>query len=135
MHFRGLALADVADRAGDERALLGLQRAEADLDRKFGSVLALPEKLDADTHRSHLRRSKELIAVRWVLRTEARRQEQLDLLTKHLGPRVAKELLGLRIDEHDIAGLVHDDDRIWSCFEQVPEFPFRLLALGDVADG
>src|SRR6202008_5116110 len=36
--LEALALADVADRARDERALLGLERAQADLDRELVAV-------------------------------------------------------------------------------------------------
>ena len=46
-----LALGDVADRGGDQRALLGLERAQADLDRELAAVLAQREQLEPGAHR------------------------------------------------------------------------------------
>src|SRR5258707_1287129 len=37
--FSPFAFADIADRTGDERAPLGFERAQADLDGKFAAVL------------------------------------------------------------------------------------------------
>src|SRR5207247_1728506 len=49
------AVGDVADRARDERALLGLERAQADLDRELGAVLSRPIELQARSHGADLR--------------------------------------------------------------------------------
>src|SRR5882762_6282171 len=42
-----LAVRDVANGTGHQRAFFGLQRAQADLDREFGAVLAKAEQLEA----------------------------------------------------------------------------------------
>src|SRR5687767_9916365 len=48
--FRSLALGDVANGARHENALLGLEWAETDLDRKFGAVRPQAVKLQRRAH-------------------------------------------------------------------------------------
>jgi hypothetical protein len=43
--FGDLAVADIADRAGDQQAFLGVQGAQTDFDRKFGAILPTPVQL------------------------------------------------------------------------------------------
>jgi len=45
---------------------------------------------------------------------------------------VAEELLGLRVDQHDVAIPVHDDDGVRGGLEQPRELVLRALSLGDV---
>ncbi len=129
-----LALRDVADRAGDKDAFLGFERAQADLDREFLAILAPAVELEAHAHRPHARVGEETVAMSWVQASIALGQQQLDGLLEKLGARIAEESLGLRVDEHDAARAVHDDDRVGCRLEEPAELLLGLLALGDVAD-
>jgi hypothetical protein len=46
--FRPFALGNISDGAGNQLPLLGFKRAETDLHREFGAVLALSEELRPD---------------------------------------------------------------------------------------
>src|SRR5260221_13766452 len=61
--LEALALGDVADRARHQRALLSLERAQADLDRELAAVLASPVELEAPAHRTHARIGEEAVAM------------------------------------------------------------------------
>src|SRR6516225_5618864 len=124
-----LALGDIADRAGNQRALLGLQWTEADLHRKLGSVFPPAVQLQARTHRPHPRLSKELRAVLRVPGTKSFRDQNLNLPPKELRPLVAKELLHLSIDQHDLSLPVHHDHGIRSRFQQASELLLGLFEL------
>ena len=75
--LRTLALGDVDDGGQHERALVGLQRIEPDLDRDLGAVAAQPEQVTPEIL-SKVRRLNEIAAARgqslaqmalaWVLR-------------------------------------------------------------------
>src|SRR5882757_6438641 len=129
-----LALRDVADGARNQRPFFRFERAQADLDGKLGSVLAPAVELQTHAHRSHLGIGEEPVAAVGMLAPVPLRQQELDFLVEQLGAREAEELLGLRIDQNDVALPVDDDDRVRRGFEQALEFLLRLLALADVAD-
>src|SRR5262249_47973293 len=57
--FGSLALRNVADRAGDERAALRFERAEADLQRELGAVLPQAIKLKTAVRPLPPRRAEE----------------------------------------------------------------------------
>src|SRR5258708_7596600 len=69
-----------------------------------------------------------------VFDAESLRYQLLDQLPNKLQPRVAKELLGLGVDEDDGSLAVHDHDRIWSRLQKPTELVLGTLPLGDVAD-
>src|SRR5436305_11265767 len=68
-----------------------------------------------------------------MLEPRTRRQQYLDLPAEQLGSPVAEKPLGLRIDDDDVAALIHDDDRVGSRFQQILEFLVRLPASAHVA--
>ena len=111
-----------------------LQRAQADLDRELGAVLAQPEQLEPDAHRARARLTEVAGAVPGMSPAKALRDEQLDPLADQLVSCVAEEPLRLGVDQDDAAVPVDDDHRVGRGLEQVPESFFRLLALADVAD-
>ena len=132
--LEALALGDVADRARDQHAFLRFERAQADFDREFGSVLAAAVEFQAHAHRTHARIAEEPLPMRRVRLPVALRQHDLDVPVDQLLARVAEELFGLRVRNDNPAGAVHDEHRIGRRFEQGAEFLLRLPAAGDVAD-
>jgi hypothetical protein len=102
--------------------MVGLQRTQADLDREFDAQLAYAEQLQAHSHRPHVRVGKVTFAVAGMLRVEAVRNQERNRLAEQFLAGEAEELLGLRVDEHDLAALVDDDHGVWCRFEQGPEF-------------
>jgi hypothetical protein len=127
--FGALALGDVADRARDEAALLGLERAQADLDRELAAVTAEPEELQARAHAARVGRSRVPASVDLVLTAVARGDELLDRLPDELAARVAEERFGLRVDDRDAAALVHDDDGVGRRLEQRAKLLLRAPLL------
>src|SRR5262249_49165705 len=94
------ALGDVADRARDQRSLLGLQGTEADFHGEFGAILSPSVQLETLTHRPHPRLRKELRAVLRMQGTKPLRHQGLNLLPQKLFPRVAKQPLHLGVDQY-----------------------------------
>jgi hypothetical protein len=107
-------LAGVADRARNQGAVLGIQRAQADLDGKFGTVLAPPVELEAGAHRPHAWIGEEIGAVSRVLSAEPLGDEHLDRAAVQLGPRITEKLLRLGVGQVDDAVAVDDDDGVRS---------------------
>ncbi len=70
--LRPFALGNIADGAGNQRPLLGFERAETDLRRKFGAVLALSAELQAGPHGTHPGLAEEACAMGRVPVAEAR---------------------------------------------------------------
>src|SRR5262245_56942247 len=70
------------------------------------------------------------------------RHDDLDRLAEELQAAIAEETLGLRVDEHDLAGVVDDDDRVRRRLQEPAElllarleYALCLLAQADVAHG
>ena len=108
-----LALGHVADRARHHQPALGLERAEADLDRKLGAVLAQSVEVMARTHRARLRIAHVVLLVLAMMLAEAVRDQVGDGLADQLLALVAEEVLGLGIDERDVAVPIDDHHRVW----------------------
>ena len=72
------AVGDVAHRGADEHALLGSQRAEADLDRELGAVPAQALQVEPCSHRAHARVVEISLAVDAMLLAEALGHQHLD---------------------------------------------------------
>src|SRR4029453_4740026 len=102
LRFGTLALGDVPDRAGDEHAFLGLERAQADLDRELRSVLPPAKQLQAGAHRPDACRREVAAAMTEVGLSEALGHEDLDQPAEELCPWVPEQPLSLRVDEADI---------------------------------
>ena len=98
-----LAFGDVDDRRQHEGPLVGLDGVEADLDRDLGSVLAQAEEVTPDAHRSGLGIAEEVGPEAGVLAAELRRDQHLDALVQQLAAAVPEQLLGLGVDEDDLA--------------------------------
>ena len=73
-----LPIGDVSDRAGDEHPLLGLERTQADLDRKLGAVLAPSVQFEARAHRPCVRIAGVALAVSDMDISKPIRDEDLD---------------------------------------------------------
>src|SRR5437879_11108741 len=72
------AVADVANGAGDEQSLFGLERAEADFHGEFLTALAQAVQFESRSHRARTRLPEEPRAMARVGVTEASGQQPLD---------------------------------------------------------
>ena len=140
--FGLLAVGDVADGAGDQPPVIGLDRAQANLDREFAAVFAQAIELQAHAHRTHLGVGEVLAALLRMLAAKARRHQHLDRVAEQLGAGVTEELFGLRVDQHHAAVVADQDHRVGRGFEQrakavvkLGDFGLGPFAVGDVADG
>src|SRR3546814_3611666 len=100
--FRLLGVGDVAHGGDDQRALVGLHRAEADGDGKLAAVGAAAGKLEVLAHRAHTWRDEEVTSVADVKRLQRLRHQHLDRLPDELVAGIAELMLSLRIksEEH-----------------------------------
>src|SRR5260221_251961 len=80
-----LAVRDVANGTGHQRALFSLQRAQTDLDREFGAVLAPAIQIEPGSHRANFGTAEISAAMARVLVAVATRNEDLHLLAQELG--------------------------------------------------
>ncbi len=135
------ARADVADRSSDQNAVGALQRAQHDLDRKFAAILAARRKLDAGADLLRQRLGPRARAVGDQPLGEAFRDDVGDLLAEEFVAGIAELLLGLEIEEDDLAILVHHHHRVRRRFQEpavtslhLRQMIFGLLADADVAD-
>jgi hypothetical protein len=117
--LRPLPIADVANGAHREHAVLGFQGAQADLHRKLAAILSEAEEREARPHRAGSRVGE--IPGAGVTTPESLRYQDFKRLPKQLIAAVPEEPLGLRIHQHDAAQRVDDHDRVGDELEQIPE--------------
>ena len=129
-----LAGRDVDDRAQHELAVLDVQRVERDLDRDLVAVTVLAEQLAARAHRVEPRIVEERGPQRGMLAAEPVGHEQLHRPAHQLIPRVAEQLLELRIDQCDLALAVDQDHARGRGLDRQQELLHRAAPLRDVAD-
>jgi hypothetical protein len=99
---RALARGDIADRGRDEQAVVGLQRAEADLHRELGAPLLAPEELQARAHRPRGRVAHVALHELAGLAAQALGDELGDALPDDLAAAIAEQQLRLRVDERNV---------------------------------
>ena len=133
-----LALADVADGRGDDDAVLGVQRAQADLGRE--EVAVGPARLDLDSggvrpvRPPRNRRSSAASACGPTCEMAGGGTSRLDELAEQVVPPVPEDLLGLGIDDDDAPGDIDAKDRVRGDLEQPAELDLAALPVGDVLD-
>ena len=132
--FEPSAVRDVADRAGDQHAVLGFQRAQADLHRNLRAVLAESMELQPGTHRPYARIREEPGPVATVRRPVPLGHEDLYRIAQQVHALVTEEPLGLRVHQHDPPLAIDDHDGVRGRLQQSTELLLRALALADVAD-
>ncbi len=130
-----LAFGDVADGGGDQRAVGGVQRAQADLDRELAAVAAQAVQLQARSHGAGPAVDEVAVPEVRVVSAEPFRYEHLDGSSQQVLPDVPEEGLGLCVDELDHAALVDDDHRVRCRLEQGPEAFLGGPALAHVTHG
>ena len=109
LELGSLAFGDVDDRGEHEGPLVRLDGIEPDLHGDLGPVLPQAEEVAPDPHRSGLWIAKEVRSEAGVLPTELRRDQHLDVLVQKLATAVTEQLLGLGVDEDDLALVVDHD--------------------------
>ena len=133
-----LAGGDVADGAGHHRALVGLDRAQGDLDGELGAVLAQPVELEVAAHRPGRGLAQIPLDVVAMLGARALGDELGDPLADELGAAIAEQPLGLRVDERDVAVTVDDHHRVGGGLQQRAELalraPQQAVAAHEAAD-
>ena len=125
LRHRALALGDVADRRRHEQALVGLERAEADLDRELAAVLVAAEELQARAHGAGRRVAQIALHVMAVMAAEASRDQLGDAEADDLLALIAEQPLGLRVDERDVTVPVDDHHRVRRGLQQRAELALR----------
>src|SRR5580692_7094902 len=135
MLFGGLAHADVADRRRHERSFRAFQRAQHDLDRKLGSILALGNKLDPGSDLLRQRLCRTSRAVRYEPLGKSLRNNVFYLLPDQFIAAVSELLLRLHIQKNDLPTLVHHYHGVRRRFEQpaVPALHLRQMLFGRLA--
>jgi hypothetical protein len=128
-----LALADVADRGRDEDPFGAVERAQHDLDRELGAVLASGGELDPGPDLLGEGVGRRAEVVRDEPLGEALRDDVRHLLPDELVAQVAELFLGLEVEQDDLAGLVDHDHCVRRRFQQ-PAVP-RLGVAPRLAPG
>src|SRR5205823_3103100 len=125
-----LARGDVTENTGDQSAIVGVQWAQTDLDRKLAAILTPRDEIEAGAHGS--RGGRRVIAgpMSHVCRAEPLGYQDFDRLPQQILAAVAEHPLHLRVEEHDPALLIHTDDPIRRGFQQPAEFRLRRFRLG-----
>jgi len=117
------------------RPFLGLQRAQADLDRELAAVLAQAVQLQPCPHGAGAWFGKKIAPVVGVPGAEALGHQQLDGLPQQLVAAPAEQFDRLGVDKDDAPLAVDDDHGVRRGLQQVLELLVGALAVGDVADG
>ncbi len=130
-----LAFGYVANSGGGEGAVLGMQRAQADFDGELAAVFAQAEEFEANAHGADMGLGEEVLAMARVLAAIALGDQHLDAMSQQFRASVAEELLGLSVDQRDLALVVDDDHGVGRGFEQRAEFFFSLFSHGYVSYG
>src|SRR5438309_2291051 len=115
--FRALAISNVADGAHRQRALLGFQRAETDLDWQLRAVLAQPIQFQTRPHGPGARRVEESAPMSRMLPTEAFWNQRLHLFPEEFLAGVAEEFFGLGVNQDDVPFPIDDQNGVRRRFQ------------------
>jgi hypothetical protein len=129
--FQPLAVADVVDEGNRKQALGGLDVAEADLDRKLGSVFPAASKVHPDAHRPHPRPCEVLFAVASMSPPLGLGKQNLDPRAEQFLAAITEHFLGLGIGEHDAAVPVDAQNRLRRRFQQRHDHLFAFVQESD----
>ena len=110
--FGPVALGNITNHAGHQQALPSLERAQTHLGRKLAAVLATSHQRVTSTDRARARGGGVAGAMLHMARAQLLGQQQVDRLAKQLVAPVAKQQLGLVVDDHNLALAVDDYDRV-----------------------
>src|SRR6185312_8423056 len=108
--LRRTALGDITNCRGSKPAVLGVDRGKRDLSRELAAVLPAPKELQPGAHRSRSGLGEIALAVPRVGIAETFGYEHLHVLSEQVISRVAKERLGLTIDQDDLSLVIHPDN-------------------------
>ena len=104
-----LAVRDVAYCGRDQHPIAIADWAQADLDRKLGTVATSAEELKADPHGSYAAVDDEAFMVCHMASTETLRHQTLDALASQILRSISEKSANLLIAKNNIPGLVDDD--------------------------
>ena len=120
-----LAFGGVADRAQHERSLVGLERADADLDGELGAILAATVQIEVATHRPSLRIPQTASLVSAMAVPQPLGDQDPDALSDQLLAAVAEHPLSLCVGERDMAVRVDHHHRVGRGLQQRAELLLR----------
>ena len=107
-----VAVRDVAYCGRDEHPIAIADWAQADLDRKLGTVATSAEELKADPHGSYAAVDDEALMVCHMASTETLRHQTLDALASQILRSISEKSANLVIAKDNISGRVDDDHGI-----------------------
>src|SRR6266487_5300758 len=130
--FDAFAIGGVADCGYRQDAFVGLEWAEANLDRKLLPILAGAKQVEPGAHFTAAGIFEKVASIAGILAMKTFWDQNFDFFSEQFLALVAEDFFGLRIYQHDRAFAVDDDNGIGSGFEQRFEFLISLAALGNV---
>src|SRR5579862_2736476 len=130
-----LPLADVPNRARDEHAFLGLERAQADFHRKFAPISMHTIEFEACPHGADPGFRKKISSMAGMFAAETLWDQDFNGLSQEFLPLVAEQLFHLRVNQYDVAFSINDHDGIGRSFEETSELCFRSLPMSDIDSG
>ena len=128
--FSLLALGDVTYRAGDQHAILGFNRAETDLHRKFPACPGEAEQFSFCTHGTGSRVTEESLHLPGVLFAVTLWYQLFNGLSGDFVAGITEHFFSLAIDHDDLPRCIDNNHRVRGGFEQGTE---TLLTLLDTA--
>src|SRR6266480_8033767 len=115
--FDAFAIGGVADCGYRQDALVGLEWAEANLDRKLLPILAGAKQVETGTHFTAAGIFEKVASIAGILAMKRFGHEDLNLFSEQLLALIAEDFFGLRIYQHDRTFAIDDDNGIGSGFE------------------
>jgi hypothetical protein len=64
-------------------------------------------------HGPHARLVEEILSVETMLLAETLWEQHFDISPKHLFPLISEQLLGLGVNDHNLAVLIHHNHSVW----------------------
>ncbi len=116
-----LALADVADRGGDDALVALGDGAQADFHRKLGAVLAHAEQIEAYPHRPHAHVLAIIRTMTRVARAKPVGHQHFHRAAEQLARGIAEQRGDLGVGKQDRAAGVDDDHRVRGRIENAPD--------------
>src|ERR1043165_6791699 len=119
----------IADGSSDQHSVLGLDRAETDLNRKFRAVLTQAMQVKSQSHGTHAWFRKEACPTRRMSFAKAFRHDELGFLSEDLTTCITEHAFGLGVDHFNDSLRIYNDHCIWCGIQQAAKFLLCRVAL------